>query len=218
MVNFALEPSRTALLIIDMQNVFVANSPIAAPTGVDVLSRLNRLAATCREVGIEVIYTAHVVRADHSNLGILGEMLPPVHAGLIDDGSNSGVLHPALLVDEGDIVVKKPRFGAFYGTDLELILRHRGIDTLIIGGIATNVCCETTAREAAVRDFKVVFLADGTATFALSDMGCGPISAEEIQRVSCSVIGFFFGQLLTVDQVLERLRAGTVSRPSQRIA
>jgi len=58
----------------------------------------------------------------------------------------------------------KPRFGAFQGTDLELILRSRGIDTVIVTGVATNVCCDTTAREAAVRDFRVFFLSDGTAT------------------------------------------------------
>jgi ureidoacrylate peracid hydrolase len=218
MVNFALEPSRTALLIVDMQNVFVENSPVAAPAGLDVLGRLNRLAATCHEAGIDVIYTAHVIRPDHSNLGLLGEILPPVEAGLIDDGSNSGALHPALRPDRGDIVLKKPRYGAFHSTDLELILRHRGIDTLIIGGIATNVCCETTAREAVMRDFKVVFLTDGTATFGLPDVGFGPISAEEMQSVTCSVIGFFFGQVLTVDQVIERIRRGVVNHPSWRIA
>jgi len=60
--------------------------------------------------------------------------------------------------------LEKPRFGAFHAAHLELLLRARGIDTLIITGIATNVFCETTAREAAVRDFRVFFLSDGTAS------------------------------------------------------
>ena len=69
-----------------------------------------------------------------------------------------------------------------------------------------------------MRDFKVVFLTDGTATFGLPDVGFGPISAEEMQSVTCSVIGFFFGQVLTVDQVIERIRRGVVNHPSWRIA
>jgi ureidoacrylate peracid hydrolase len=109
-------------------------------------------------------------------------------------------------MSEGDILLKKPRYGAFHGTDLELMLRHKGIDTLIIGGIATNVCCETTAREASVRDFKVLFLSDGTATFGLPDMGFGAITAQEVQRVTCSVMSFFYGQVLTVNQAIEKIR------------
>lgn len=207
MVNFRIEPSKTALILVDMQNVFV-DGALSPPEGLEVLDRLNHLAACCHEVGIQVIYTAHVVRPDHTNMGILGDILPPVQAGVIDDGSVSGDLHAGVRMSEGDILLKKPRYGAFHGTDLELILRHRGIDTLIIGGIATNVCCETTAREATERDFKVLFLSDGTATFGLPDLGFGEISAKEVQRVTCSVIGFFFGQVLTVNQAIEKIRTG----------
>jgi biuret amidohydrolase len=206
MVNFVIEPSKTALLVTDMQNVFVEGSPVSAPEGPQVLDRLNYLAGFCHEVGIQVIYTAHVVRPDHNNVGVLGKIVPPVQAGLIDDGSVSGSLHSGVRMKEGDILLKKPRYGAFHGTDLELILRDKGIDTLIIGGIATNVCCETTAREATVRDFKVIFLSDGTATFGLPDLGFGAITAQEIQRVTCSVMGFFYGQVLTVNQVIEKIR------------
>jgi ureidoacrylate peracid hydrolase len=206
MVTFHVEPSKTALMIIDMQNVFVEDSPFAAPDGLAVLDRLNRLAGVCRDAGIGVIHTAHVVRLDHSNMGILGAILPPVQAGVIDDGSVSGDLHAGVQRREGDIFLKKSRYGAFHGTDLEPILRHRGIDTLIIGGIATNVCCETTAREAAVRDLKVLFLSDGTATFGLPDVGYGAVIAQDLQRVTCAVMGVFFGQVLTVNQAIERIR------------
>ncbi len=189
-----------------MQNAFVEGSPVSAPEGPQVLERLNHLAGVCHEVGIQVIYTAHVVRPDHSNIGVLGKVVPPVQEGLIDEGSASASLHAGVQVREGDIVLKKPRYHAFHGTDLELILRQKGIDTLIIGGIATNVCAETTAREAMVRDFKVLFLSDGTATFGLPDLGFGPVTAQEVQRVTCSVLSFFFGQVLSVDQVLQKLR------------
>jgi ureidoacrylate peracid hydrolase len=206
MVDFPIVPSKTALIVVDMQNVFVEGYPFSAPEGPQVLDRLNRLAEFCRECGIQVIYTAHVVRSDHSNVGVLGDILPPVREGVIDDGSISGDFHPGVQVREGDITLKKARYGAFDGTDLELILRHKGIDTLIIGGIATNVCAETTAREANVRDFKVLFLSDGTATFGLPDVGFGPLTAEEVQRVTCSIMRAFFAQVLTVDQAIEKIR------------
>ncbi len=171
-----------------------------------MLDRLNRLVAVCHEAGIQVIYTAHVVRPDHTNIGVLGEILPPVREGVIDEGSISGDIHARVQMSEGDIVVKKPRYGAFHGTDLELILRQRGIDTLILGGIATNVCVEATAREATVRDYKVLFLSDGTATFSLPDVGFGAITAQDLQRVTCSVMGFFFAQVLTVHQAIEQIQ------------
>lgn len=134
MADFSIEPSKTALVIVDMQNVFVEGYPVSAPEGPQILERLNHLDEVCHEFGIQVIYTAHVVRPDHNNIGILGTVLPPVQEGLIDDGSVSGRLHSRVRVREGDIVLKKPRYGAFHGTDLELMLRQKGIDTLIIGG------------------------------------------------------------------------------------
>ena len=188
MVRFDIDPGRTALVIIDMQNCFVADSPIAAPLGTEVARRLNRLAAACRPAGIPVIWTRHVVRPDGSNTGLLGQVIPPVAAGIINDDAPTAALHPLMDVRPGDVVLGKPRFGSFHGTDLELILRSRGIDTLILGGISTNVCVDTTAREAAVREFRVLFLSDGTANFDLPDGGLGPASAEELQRAACAVV------------------------------
>jgi len=89
-----------------------------------------------------VVHTAHVTRPDGSNVGVMGEIIPPVRDGIINRGSPSSALHPRLEVLAGDIVLEKPRFGAFHGTDLELILRARGIDSFILTGIATNVCVE----------------------------------------------------------------------------
>ena len=208
-VEFGIDPAKTALLMVDMQNLFVEGYPLSAPKGPDVLDRLNRLAAVCRSAGMLVIYTAHVVRSDGSNVGVMGEVIPPVKTGAINDGSHTAAIHPGLQVTDADIFVKKPRFGSFHGTDLELILRSKGIEAVIIGGIATNVCCDTTAREAAVRDFEVHFLSDGTATFGLPDLGMGEVSAEEIQRVVCSTLAFGFGQVQTVDEVIREIEAAT---------
>jgi biuret amidohydrolase len=200
-VDFALVPGRTALLNIDMQNCFVEGSPIAAPDGRLVLERINRLAKACRDAGILVIHASVVLRPDGSNTGVLAEFSPLVGEGILNKGTQSAALHSGLEIDPRDILIDKPRFGAFYGTDLELILRTRGIDTLIISGVATNVCCETTAREAAVRDFHVFFLSDGTAT---ADMG--GVSAAELQKVTCATLGFLFAQVLTVDEMIAKIQ------------
>ena len=207
MANFDVTPNRTALINVDMQNCFVEGSPIAAPDGLAVLERINRVSAACRKAGILVVHTSVVFRADGSNLGVLPEFDPIVKTGILNKGSAAAALHKNLVVDARDILLDKPRFGAFHGTDLELILRARGINTLIITGIATNVCCETTAREAAVRDFRVLFLSDGTATF-----GIGELSPAELQRATCATLGKVFAQVLTVDEVLAKIdRAAKVA-------
>ena len=200
MADFAIVPERTALVNVDMQNCFVQGSPFSAPDGLVVQDRINRLAAACRAAGILVIHASHVLRPDGSNTGVLGEIAPMVRQGIINQGSEPAALHKGLVVDARDILLEKPRFGAFHGTDLELILRARGIDTIIITGIATNVCCETTAREAAVRDFRVFFLRDGTTTFDI-----GEASAAELQRATCATLGLLFAQVLTVDEMISKI-------------
>jgi ureidoacrylate peracid hydrolase len=165
MTDFRVVPSKTALINIDMQNCFVEKSPVAAPRGMEILPRINKLADACRKAGALVIHTVHVVRPDGSNTGVMGEIIPAIAAGPINKGNPQAELHPGIVVGSGDIILEKPRYGAFTGTDLELILRNRRIDTVIITGICTNVCCETTAREANMRDFHVFFLSDATATF-----------------------------------------------------
>jgi nicotinamidase-related amidase len=204
MVDFGVVPSRTALINVDLQNCFVEGSPISAPEGLSVLERINRLAAVCRAAGILVIHVSHTLRRDGSNVGILSELAPVVKEGIITKGSPSAALHKKLIVDPRDILLDKPRFGAFHGTDLELILHSRGIDTVIITGIATNVCCETTAREATVRDFRVFFLSDGTATSAM-----GNASAADLQKATCATLGFIFAQVLTVDEMIAKISFGS---------
>jgi ureidoacrylate peracid hydrolase len=213
MVDFAVRPAHTALINVDLQNCFVEGYPISAPKGPEVLARVNRLAEACRECGVKVIHTAHVVRPDGSNIGVMGEILPPVKGGVINEGSDSAALHARLAVEPGDVVLNKPRFGSFHGTDLELILRSNGIDTIIVSGIATNVCCETTAREANARDFRVFFLSDGTATF-----GIGDLSPDDIQKATCATLGFAFAQVLTVDQMIAKLRAGAEQERQRAVA
>jgi biuret amidohydrolase len=200
MVDFKVVPKQMALVNVDMQNCFVAGSPISATDGLAVLERINRLSAVCRDADILVIHTRFVLRPDGSNIGVLSETSPPAKEGILNKGSESAALHPSLLIEAKDIVLDKPRFGAFHGTDLEMILRSRGIDSIIITGIATNVCCETTAREAMVRDFHVFFLSDGTATAKM-----GNASAAELQKASLATLGFLFAQVLSVNEMIQKI-------------
>ena len=191
-MDWDLVPKRTALLNVDLQNCFVDSLDDPQP----LLERINRLSARCRAAGILVIHTRHVVRADGSNLGVLAEV-DRIRDGLLNEGAVSAELHRDVAVEPGDLRLDKPRFGAFTGTDLELTLRTRGIDTLIVSGISTVVCCDTTAREAHARDFRVFFLSDGTATAA------GP----EYQSLTLDVIDGLFAQVLSVDDLLIKVAA-----------
>lgn len=205
--DFTVDPNKLALLNIDLQNLFVEGFPISSPDGLQVVEQVNKLSAACRQRGVTVVHTTHVTRPDGSNVGVLGEIIPPVKDGLIARGSYPAQLHPKLQVEAGDILLEKPRFGAFHGTDLELILRSRGIDSVIITGIATNVCAEMTAREASVRDFRVFFMSDGTAT---SDMG--GVRRAELQRATCAVLAFAFAQVSTVDEMIRRISSASPER------
>jgi ureidoacrylate peracid hydrolase len=202
MVEFAVDASKLALLNVDLQNVFVEGTPIAAPDGPAVVARLNKLAAVCRRAGVLVVHTAHVTRPDGANVGVLGELFPVVKEGLIARGSALAAFHRTLEIVPGDVVLEKPRFGAFQATDLEAILRARGVDTVIVGGVATNVCAETTAREACMRDFRVFFLSDGTATRDMNG-----IPREVLQKATCAVLAEAFAQVLTVDEMIAKLEA-----------
>jgi nicotinamidase-related amidase len=121
--------------------------------------------------------------------------------GFLDRDSETAAFHKEFVRDPRDILLEKPHYGAFYDTNLELLLRRRGIDTIIITGIETNVCCETTAREAMVRDFRVFFLSDGTTTG-----GVEGISREEVQRATLATLGMCFAQVLTVDEMIQKIK------------
>jgi ureidoacrylate peracid hydrolase len=202
MNEIELQPARTALINVDMQCCFVENSPLASSEGLAVLGRINALAAACRAAGSLIVHTRGWMRADGSNLGIMGELVPPFIVALYTEGADTAELHQGLDISPNDIILNKPRYGAFHGTDLELILRSRGIDTVIISGIATNICCETTAREAAQRDFRVFFLSDGTATKEM-----GGVSAADLQRATCASLGMVFAKITTTEQIIRATEA-----------
>jgi nicotinamidase-related amidase len=204
MPDFALNPATTALINVDMQRCFVEGTPLASPQGLDLARRVNRLTAACRAAGITVVHTRGWLRRDGSNLGSVADLVPPFIRDFYTEGAPTAEIHDAVQVEEGDVILDKPRYGAFTGTDLESTLRSRGIDTVIVTGIATNICCETTAREASQLDFHVFFLSDGTAT---QDMN--GVSADELQRATCASLGQVFAQIATIDETIDKIMAAT---------
>lgn len=202
MADFSIVPKRTALINVDMQRCFVEGTPLASPDGPALAARINELMSACREVDMLIVHTRGWMKPDGSNLGVMAEIVPPFIVDLYTEGAESAELHDALNVAPTDVILNKPRYGAFHGTDLETILRSRGIDTVIISGIATNVCCDTTAREAAQRDFRVLFLSDGTATKEMNG-----VPADELQRATCASLGMVFAEIATIDGVIDRVKS-----------
>src|SRR4029079_15836999 len=115
------------------------------------------------------------------------------------DGSYGHSLWPELEVLPGDIRVKKTRFGAFVpgSSDLHEVLADRNIDTVIITGTATNVCCESTARDAMMMNYKVIFVSDGTATHN-----------DEEHNATLGIMLAMFADVMTTDEVVVRLSRG----------
>jgi biuret amidohydrolase len=206
-VKYPIIPEKTAMIVVDMQNDFVQEgAPIEIPRARAMVPRLNRLLDVCRAHQIPVIYIHHVIRGGDIDAGRLADHHEVIRNNqAIIAGTPNVEIYEGLKPQPGDLVVAKPRYSAFYGTDLEAILRSKGIDTLIISGTVTNVCCESTTRDAFSRDYKVIFLSDGNAAGDLPDLGFGPVSAEEIQRVVLTVLAMCFAQVSSIDQVIAEI-------------
>ncbi len=203
-----IDPQRTALIVVDMQNDFLLpGAALETPMGRTVLPRIAQLLDHARHTGMQVIYTAHVHRADGSDLGLFGEIWEPIEqrAGLVDESKGSEVIDD-LAPQPDEIVVKKHRYSAFFGTDLDVVLRSRGIETVIVTGVTTENCCHATARDAMFRGYRVAFVSDATGTFDYPDAGMGAVPAEEVHRVTLTVLGVSTAHVLTTDEVLARWR------------
>lgn len=146
-------PASAALLVIDMQKHFTS---IAKP----ILSTLNATVDLCRSQGIPIFFTRHRHESP-ADYGMLGEWWD---GDLIIEGTSDAELLPGLHRQEADAVVKKSTYSAFRGTGLEELLREKGVEEVIVTGVMTNLCCETTAREAFIRGFRVFFSTDATGT------------------------------------------------------
>ena len=159
-----IDPRTTALVVIDLQKGILGGTttPHSAP---DVLARSVQLVKACRANGVAVVLVNVGFSADERD-----RLAPPVDApnppGKVAPGFSD--LDPALEVSPDDILITKRQWGAFYGTALDLQLRRRGITTIILCGISTNVGVESTARDAWERSYAIVFAED-----AMSSMNPG---------------------------------------------
>jgi nicotinamidase-related amidase len=180
-----------ALLVIDMQNFFVdTRSKGLGPISPLVLSNTKRLTKSFRKAKRPIIYTRHVHKEDGSDAGILGWWWPD----MIVEGSWESEIHEEIAPEAGDKVIFKHRYSAFYNTDLEIVLRCRGIRDLVICGVMTNLCCESTAREAYFRDFRVFFLADATGT-----------AYPEMHAATLLNLSYGFAYVTTTDDIVSQL-------------
>jgi nicotinamidase-related amidase len=204
-----IDPRRTALIVVDMENDFVApGAPMETPAGRAMLPTLKRAITFCRERGIRVIYTTHAHRRDGCDMGRFADLWPPVRhrAGLVD-GEPGIAIYPEIAPRADEVVITKRRYSAFYGTDLEIILRGLGIDTVVISGVTTENCCHATARGALFRDYKVVFLSDATATFDYPDVGQGAMAAAEVHRATLVILSVSTAHVMTTEEFMARTAA-----------
>jgi ureidoacrylate peracid hydrolase len=200
-----LDPDHCALLVIDVLNDFCADDGAMAREGLDVgaaqqlAERLPALIGAARAAGVFVVFVRNVYntegytylsdtwleQAGRRREGSYVErpVCPP------DSWGNDfyGAVRPL----PGEPIVTKHRFDAFLDTDLALVLRSNAVRSLVVTGVATNVCVETTVRQAFVRDYHVVLPADGAAAY----------SADE-HDASLVTIDRYFGQVVTSDDVI----------------
>lgn len=160
-MSLDLDPRRTALVWIDLQKRQLA-MPTQPHSPADILSRAIPLTNRCREVGIPVVLVNVDFRADGLDR-VTAPVDQPLAGSPMPDGAQ---ISPDLGTHPSDIRLTKHQWGAFYGTDLDLQLRRRGIDTILLGGIATNFGVESTGRDAWERNYGVVFLEDAMASLS----------------------------------------------------
>ncbi|WP_044559835.1 hydrolase [Azospirillum sp. B4] len=161
-MTVTLDPKTTALVLIDLQHGII-NLPTAPHTGAEVLARAKPLADRFRAAGAPVVLVRVAFAPDFSDAPRQPTDQAMAHppGGFPDNWStlDEGLVRP------GDIIVTKRQWGAFYGTDLDLQLRRRGITTIVLAGIATNIGVESTARSAWEHGYALVFPTDVMATF-----------------------------------------------------
>lgn len=184
---FSPNPERIAFLIMDMQDFFFnKNSHAFIPSALPIVKRIIKIKERCTELNIPVIYTRHINSPEDA-----GQMSRWWSDILTRDNEMSRIIDE--LYEPNSIIVEKSQYNAFFKTDLEKILRDKNISQIIISGVMTHLCCETTAREAYVRDFDVYFGIDFTATYnrefhgsALVNLSHGfavPVMAGEMMKM-----------------------------------
>lgn len=186
-----LNSASSVLLVVDMQRFFLdADSPTFTCGGLAILPTVKRLIKAFRRADRPVIFTRHVHHPDDLDSGIMGWWWE----GKCLEGSPESEIHSELAPLPNEKVVFKHRYSAFYNTDLETVLRCLKVEDLVIAGVMTNMCCESTARDAYYRDYRVFIPADGTGTVN-----------EEMHLASLLNLAFGFALVTTSDEIVSRM-------------
>ncbi|HUZ71515.1 MAG TPA: isochorismatase family cysteine hydrolase [Stellaceae bacterium] len=195
-----LDPRRTALVVIDMQNAFmlpgVGHSPCA--TAPEIVPNINRIARMLRATGGTVVwvktrFTPDSLTAWSTYYGMLTPAAAEKRIGALTPGGKGYELWPELEALPDDLVIDKERFSAFLpgSSDIARILRGRGIDSVIVTGTVTNVCCESTARDAMMMNFKTIMVTDGNAA-----------TTDAEHNASLTAFYLNFGDIMPTDMVV----------------
>jgi ureidoacrylate peracid hydrolase len=203
-VHDAMDPRRTALIVVDLQNGFMmpAYTPMPVQTAIETVPNVNRLAATLRETGGKVFWiqntTNEASRTEWSNWFAMSrpELLQE-RLACFQAGAPGHALYPDLEVRPEDEIVYKYRFSAFIqgASDLPQRLRDGGFEYVLIVGTVTNVCCESSARDAMMLNFKTVMVSDGN-------------SAHSDAEHTATLAAFYavFGDVMDTDMTIACLR------------
>jgi ureidoacrylate peracid hydrolase len=200
-----LDPAKTALIVVDMQNGFLMKGVAHAlcEEAIEIVPNINRLADTVRRTGGTVVWIQNASTPEsRQSWSVRDEMDGPERTAKrnasMAPGTKGYELWAELDAMPDDVFIQKTRFSAFIqgASNLEAVLRARGIDTVIVTGTVTNVCCESTARDAMMRNFKTIMVTDANA-------------AENDERHNASLIAFYlkFGDIMPTDMVIASLTA-----------
>ena len=191
----------TALVVIDLQNVFMLpGMPIEVPAAREIVPNVNRLADAVRKAGGKVVWVQMSLEGQLEEWRVFFDTDPrPASLAELQPGSHGFELHADLDVRPEDTFVVKKRFSAFIqgSSDIDHVLRAAGIDTIIIAGTVTNVCCESSARDAMMLNYRVVFVADATAALSDAEHNATLINMVRVfadVRTTNEVIGMLSGR------------------------
>ena len=187
-----LDLARSALLILDMQDFFLdVDSHAYIPSAQDILPRLGVLRERYANLGLPLVWTRHLnTDTDSANMSRWWR-------DIINKEHPLSEITSSLDTSYGEYI-EKTQYDAFYKTDLEAYLRECDVEQVVISGVMTHLCCETTARSAFVRGFEVFFLIDGTAAYN-----------EDYHRATLRNLGYGFANLLLCDEVTRAEGLGT---------
>ncbi|MBX9826524.1 MAG: cysteine hydrolase [Xanthobacteraceae bacterium] len=200
----SIDPKKTALVVIDMQNGFCApGSAGEVPVAREIVPNINKLARETRTTGGLVAWVQMTIK-NKADWPIFLDALvsPKLGDEYLKDlmpGGEGQKLWPPMETDPADLFIEKNRFSAFLpaACNLSSVLRERGIDTVLIVGTLTNVCSESSGRDAAMSDYKVIMVSDGNAC-----------RSDEDHIATLSTFAQVFGDVCTTEEVVQLLRAG----------